>query len=299
MSNLLLSVIRGSQRIALNQIVQAAQDSLLRPLLTAIHYGQLNAECVNGLLSLNKAENEDFIVEHEGRIMRIRHWVGSRISLVVAKRQFRRAGLDPKFKKQFLSGTTYELQDVAKLYDEAWKVGSDNCVNSSDLNLICQELSGQKGSLLDAGCGQGLVSLRLAKEGFDVTGVDISREAIQVAAENAKRMGVKAEFLQSPLETLPFPDKSFDVVVCCHTLEHVQDVVRVAQELERVCKEKIVIIVPQEESANLLSTDYHIQFFPTVESLHAALPWSNGRCTEEFVENNQWHGRYLFYTVSI
>src|SRR6266542_2832444 len=65
--------------------------------------------------------------------------------------------------------------------------------------------------LLDLGCGTGNDVLRLAQEGFTVTGLDLSREAIQQAATKAPSL---AMFLVADMAALlPFRTASFDAVM--------------------------------------------------------------------------------------
>ena len=63
--------------------------------------------------------------------------------------------------------------------------------------------------LLDAGCGNGLLSLRFAEQGFDVTGIDFSSTAIAQARETA---GASVYFEVAGLETYA-PGKEFDFIV--------------------------------------------------------------------------------------
>lgn len=48
---------------------------------------------------------------------------------------------------------------------------------------------------IDVGCGAGNYAIYLASQGFDVTGVDVSSAAVALARDNARRKGVKCEFL--------------------------------------------------------------------------------------------------------
>ena len=48
---------------------------------------------------------------------------------------------------------------------------------------------------IDIGCGAGNYAIYLASQGFDVTGVDVSSAAVALARENAKKKGVKCDFL--------------------------------------------------------------------------------------------------------
>jgi SAM-dependent methyltransferase len=52
---------------------------------------------------------------------------------------------------------------------------------------------------VDLGCGMGNYAIYLAKEGFDVTGIDISAEAIRLASENAEKTGVMCNFIVGDL----------------------------------------------------------------------------------------------------
>jgi len=68
-------------------------------------------------------------------------------------------------------------------------------------------------SVLDVGCGTGVVGLTAARRGARVTGVDLTPELIAHAKENSELMGVAADWRQGDAEELPLPDASFDVVV--------------------------------------------------------------------------------------
>ncbi|HVE98490.1 MAG TPA: class I SAM-dependent methyltransferase [Mycobacteriales bacterium] len=70
------------------------------------------------------------------------------------------------------------------------------------------------GQLLDSGCGTGEHSLLAAERGAVVTGVDISRNAIDTARRKAAARGLAVEFaVASMLEPLPFDDGVFDTVL--------------------------------------------------------------------------------------
>jgi SAM-dependent methyltransferase len=68
-------------------------------------------------------------------------------------------------------------------------------------------------SVLDVGCGTGVVGLTAARLGARVTGVDLTPELIARAKENSALMGVAADWRQGDAEALPLPDASFDFVV--------------------------------------------------------------------------------------
>jgi len=70
------------------------------------------------------------------------------------------------------------------------------------------------GTALDLGCGTGMKSIYLAQKGFKVTGIDISKTAINIAQENALKSNVKIEFLVADATDLSFlKDKRFDFIL--------------------------------------------------------------------------------------
>jgi SAM-dependent methyltransferase len=100
--------------------------------------------------------------------------------------------------------------------------------------------------VLDAGCGEGVLSVELAKKGCTVVGVDISEPNIAASKAYAASEGVaeRTEFSTADIEHLPFPDKSFDYVVSSHVLEHVPDFVQAAKELNRVGRKCVITAIP-------------------------------------------------------
>ena len=67
--------------------------------------------------------------------------------------------------------------------------------------------------ILDIGTGPGFFTINLARLGHDVIGVDITREMVQVAKENAKEQGVECEFMVMNANSLDFPDNTFDLII--------------------------------------------------------------------------------------
>jgi SAM-dependent methyltransferase len=75
--------------------------------------------------------------------------------------------------------------------------------------------------VLDAGCGPGLYAQELLARGADLVGVDASAAMVDLART---RLGDRARVLQADLgEPLPFPDASFDLVVCALVIHHLDD----------------------------------------------------------------------------
>jgi 2-polyprenyl-6-hydroxyphenyl methylase/3-demethylubiquinone-9 3-methyltransferase len=78
-------------------------------------------------------------------------------------------------------------------------------------------------SLLDIGCGGGLLSEPMARLGFAVTGVDPSEKNIGTARAHAARSGATVEYRASDAEALVTERRTFDVVLNMEVVEHVAD----------------------------------------------------------------------------
>ena len=79
-------------------------------------------------------------------------------------------------------------------------------------------------SLLDIGCGGGLLSEPMARLGFAVTGADASARNIGTAKAHAGQTGLEIEYLATTAEALVVQGRSFDVVLNMEVVEHVADV---------------------------------------------------------------------------
>jgi 2-polyprenyl-6-hydroxyphenyl methylase / 3-demethylubiquinone-9 3-methyltransferase len=79
-------------------------------------------------------------------------------------------------------------------------------------------------SLLDIGCGGGLLSEPMARLGAQVTGVDAAARNIRVAAQHAEKQGLDIDYRQGAAEALAASGSQFDIVLALEIVEHVADV---------------------------------------------------------------------------
>jgi len=79
-------------------------------------------------------------------------------------------------------------------------------------------------SLLDIGCGGGLLSEPMARLGFAVTGADASDRNIATASAHARQSGLQIDYRATSAEALATQGRSFDVVLNMEVVEHVADV---------------------------------------------------------------------------
>jgi ubiquinone/menaquinone biosynthesis C-methylase UbiE len=91
--------------------------------------------------------------------------------------------------------------------------------------------------VLDAGCGEGRASLRIAEEyGASVTGIDLVPRSIKVAKSRAKKTKARLRYELADYNKLPYADGTFDVVFTLETFTHSPDPEKTLKEFWRVLK---------------------------------------------------------------
>jgi tellurite methyltransferase len=114
-----------------------------------------------------------------------------------------------------------------------------------DIYLLDQVMKGRFGpgmSLLDAGCGGGRNLVYFLRNGYPVFGVDENAEAVSQVRRLASQLAPDlpaSNFQVSDLAEIPFPDESFDAVVCSAVLHFARDEAhfeRMLDEMWRVLK---------------------------------------------------------------
>lgn len=126
----------------------------------------------------------------------------------------------------------------------------------TDLNAACiaEILRRASGTVLEVGCGRGHLAGLLATD-HEVTACDMVIDPALPARYPP------VAFREETLGDLSFPDRSFDTVVCTHTLEHVLDVQRAVADLRRVARRRLIVVVPRQRPYRL-TFDLHLRFFP-------------------------------------
>jgi SAM-dependent methyltransferase len=115
------------------------------------------------------------------------------------------------------------LKKQQELYDEGWRTGLEMGKEErgnlqTNLEFLAQAdvlRSGDK--ILEIGCGIGTAVFQLSEQGYDVTGTDISGEAINYGLK--KYGGIRLEV--QPAESLSYENNSFDVVLSFDLFEHI------------------------------------------------------------------------------
>jgi SAM-dependent methyltransferase len=90
--------------------------------------------------------------------------------------------------------------------------------------------------VLDIGCGNGYVLYQYARHGAEVTGVDLTKTAVELSRERFALGGLSGEFLEVDGNKLPLPDGHFDIVCSMGVLHHISNPRPMADEIFRVLK---------------------------------------------------------------
>ena len=148
--------------------------------------------------------------------------------------------------------------------------------------------------ILEVGCGEGYLSAFLAEKlpsSVDIEACDLSLE--KIPADINPRIKLR----EASAYSLPWPDREFDLVVCCEVLEHLTDPLIALKELSRVTNGYVLLSVPREPLWRLLNvfsgrylrrwgnTPGHVQHFSlkrfsrlvstvfVIDEIRLTLPW--------------------------
>ena len=132
-----------------------------------------------------------------------------------------------------------EIQKFSKLADEWWDVNGKfkplHMFNPIRIEYITENIkkhfntkkdksdSLEGLTILDIGCGGGLISEPMARLGAEVTGIDASEKNINVAKLHSEKSGLKIKYFNTSPENLD-KSKKFDIILNLEIIEHVDNV---------------------------------------------------------------------------
>lgn len=99
-------------------------------------------------------------------------------------------------------------------------------------------------TILDAGCGEGFILSEFKKNniGNYLEGIDFSEDALDIC----KNMFPSLTLKKGNIHSLPYADNSFDLVICTEVMEHLEEPIKVIDEIKRVSKRYCLFSVPNE-----------------------------------------------------
>lgn len=154
----------------------------------------------------------------------------------------------------------------------------------------------------EIGCGEGELSIRLARRGLRVRGSDVSAEVIAEARRRAQASGVEVEFAAAPLEQLDPAVDAAELIVCCEVMEHLPNPGAALDIVAELARPWAIVSVPREPLWRILNlarlryagelgnTPGHLQHWSRREfarflerrlelvELHSPVPWTMALC---------------------
>jgi 2-polyprenyl-6-hydroxyphenyl methylase / 3-demethylubiquinone-9 3-methyltransferase len=125
-------------------------------------------------------------------------------------------------------------QHAAYWWDTSGPLKTLHDINATRLDFIAQYSPFNNTTVLDVGCGGGILSEGMAQLGAKVIGIDASEEAVQVARQHALKNNLNIDYEHLPIED--YEHLGFDVITCMEMLEHVHNPELVLEHCKRLLK---------------------------------------------------------------
>lgn len=177
--------------------------------------------------------------------------------------------MNNKFNKYRLLGADYHYQQL-----KVWNFLKFNAYLAGRYRLIVNEivkrvdlkiLHGKNFNVIDIGCGDGVLISLLKKEiiidNIKFFGIDLSPTAIKIAQKKIP----SATFIKAGIDSLPFGDSYFDLIVSTDVIEHLIEPKILLNEIRRIAKPNAYIFVgtPIKITDKPIDEMHYREFFPT------------------------------------
>lgn len=159
-------------------------------------------------------------------------------------------------------------EEFSKTYEKDVKKNMNYTAHVRVPRLVMKHLRTKAPKILDLGCGTGLSSLPFFKKGYEVTGIDASREMI----ERARKLPYKKLLYQNLEKSLRVRDESFDAAVMVGVLEYMDSPDVILEQVRNKLVEAGIfgLTVPQKSawySESGLSSYYRQEIEPIMTRL--------------------------------
>jgi ubiquinone/menaquinone biosynthesis C-methylase UbiE len=143
-------------------------------------------------------------------------------------------------------------------------------MNMPSIEYLVKSIDKDAKTLLDVGCGRGFLLNYIGEHtAMKTTGCDLY---------DVRKSLKYSDYKQGTIYDLPFEDKSFDVVTCSHTIEHLRDVESAIKELKRVARKQVIIVTPCQRYY-FYTMDLHLNFYPIAAYLKKEIDIPSNTCT--------------------
>ena len=142
-------------------------------------------------------------------------------------------------------------------------------LNPARLRYVAERLPLRGKRILDVGCGGGLLSEALAREGAEVVAIDLAPEVLEVARLHLLESGLQIDYRQISAEALAEQEAGgFDAITCMEMLEHVPDPGAILAAIARLLKPggqaflSTLNRTPQAFAAAIVGAEYLLRLLP-------------------------------------
>lgn len=155
---------------------------------------------------------------------------------------------------------------IFDIISEKWEKISNtftplHIINNIRFNYIKNKTIIKKKTILDLGCGGGILTEKLAKHGAKVIGLDKSKDLIKIA--NTRKVAVKnynIKYINCSLHNFTKNyKKKFDIIICMEIIEHIKNKNQLIKLIKKMSHENSVIIL-SSLNKNILAYIYMILF---------------------------------------
>lgn len=134
-----------------------------------------------------------------------------------------------------------ELQKFNNIADDWWNPNGPfrplHDLNPIRLQWIAKQIPIKNKTILDIGCGGGILSEAMARQNAHVTGIDLAHNVLEVAKKHSRDNDVSLRYLAISAEELAQKEPShYDIVTCMELLEHVPDPGSIVHACARLVK---------------------------------------------------------------
>jgi 2-polyprenyl-6-hydroxyphenyl methylase / 3-demethylubiquinone-9 3-methyltransferase len=138
----------------------------------------------------------------------------------------------------------YDPQELAKFaslaahwWDPTGELKTLHQINPLRLRYISEKVDLTDKTVIDIGCGGGILAESMASQGATVTGIDLNKPVIDVAKLHQLESGTQVEYLTISAESIAASRPGYyDVVTCLEMLEHVPDPLSIIQACAKLIK---------------------------------------------------------------
>ena len=145
-----------------------------------------------------------------------------------------------------------EISKFAKIASEWWNESGKfkplHMINPIRVVYITERIKElkkcdfKKISLLDIGCGGGILSESMARVGMKVTGIDVCEESIKVAQSHAEKVGLDINYMCTSVEDLN-SNKKYDVILLMEVVEHIDNLEFFIEQVMKLLKPNGLIFI--------------------------------------------------------